>query len=340
MKKVFNISFFLIVGSFYVTAQDIHFSQTFNTPLMLSPSFCGDFDGKVRAMNSYKHQWSSVSDKPYKTILFSADAPVYARKFCAGMIFYNDKAGDSEMSTTQAELVLSSQLDASEKDKIFFGLQAGFGQRKFDGTNLIWDSQYDGTSFNNQLPSNEPVLSNSFTYLDLSAGIGWKHTISKINRIRIGAGAYHLNRPVFSFIYDKSEKLYIKYVASGLWEVKAKELSNTTYITSLAWFNQGAANELDFSFIARQELGLNSLYTGNNVSSNLLFGVLCRWNDAVAPYVGYEYRKGISGGISYDVNFSGLRRASLARGGFEIHLAYRFVQKNIIVETTAPSFQQ
>lgn len=321
-----------------VLAQDIHFSQTFNTPLLLNPSYCGDFDGQVRAMNSYKQQWSSVSDKPYKTFLFSADKPFFSKKLCAGLIFFNDKAGDSEMSTTQAELLLSTKLKAGESDDVSAGLQIGYGQRKFDGTNLIWDNQWDGISFNTQLSSNEPVLANSFSYFDLSSGIGWNHKISDISKFRAGFSAQHLNQPVFSFIYNDNEKLFIKYITSGTWEVKTKALSNTTYVTSLAWFNQGTANEFDFSLIAKQELGMNSLYTGNNVSSNLLFGGLWRWNDAISPYVGFEYKKGLSAGISYDINYSSFRKASIARGGFEFHLAYRFVQKNVIVDTTAPSF--
>ena len=335
MKFLIGVIFFSIgvIG----LAQDIHFSQTFNTPLVLNPSSCGDFDGQIRAMNSYKQQWSSVSDKPYKTFFFSADKPFLNKKINTGLIFFNDKAGDSEMSTTQAEFLLSSKIKSSEKNDVTVGLQIGYGQRRFDGKNLIWDNQWDGTSFNTQLSSGEPVLTNSFSYFDLSSGIGLNHKISDINKFRMGFSAHHLNQPVFSFIYDEKERLLIKYVTNATWEVKLKPLSNTTYISSIAWFNQGTSNEFDFSLIARQELGLNSLYTGNNVSSNLLFGGLWRWNDAIAPYVGFEYKKGLSAGISYDINYSSLRKASVARGGFEMHLAYRFVHRNVIVETTAPS---
>ncbi|HEY4800646.1 MAG TPA: PorP/SprF family type IX secretion system membrane protein [Bacteroidia bacterium] len=334
-----NISFLLCLITSALLAQDIHFSQTFNTPLVLNPSYCGDFDGQVRALDSYKYQWSSVSNKPYKTFFFSLDKPFYGKKINAGLIFFNDKAGDSEMSTTQADLDLSSQITAGDKDKVSVGIQFGLGQRKFDGRNLVWDAQWDGNTFNNALPSNEPVLSNSFGYFDLSSGMGWHHKFSDINKLRIGVAAYHLNRPAFSFIYDNKERLYIKSITSASWELKLKKLSNTTYIATVGWYKQGTADELNFSLIARQELGMNSLYTGNNVSSNLLFGGVWRWNDAVAPYVGYEYKKGLSAGISYDINYSGLRKASYAHGGFELHLSYRFVGKNIIVETTAPSTQ-
>jgi len=321
-------------------AQDIHFSQTINTPLMLNPSYCGAFEGQMRLMNSYKNQWSSISNKPYKTFLFTAEKPFFSRKLCVGLIFFNDKAGDSNMSTSQAELVLSSHLKATEKDNVSVGMQFGYGQKKFDGKNLVWDNQWDGTSFNNQLLSNEPVTSSSFGYFDLSSGLSWHHTVSDINKFHFGFGVYHLNSPSFSFMYDNKEKLDIKLVTSGTWEVKQKKLSNTTYLVTTAWMKQGTANELDFSVIARQELGLNSIYTGNNVSSNLLWGLMCRWKDAISPYIGFEYKKGLSVGLSYDINYSRLHLASYARGGFEIHLAYRLVRQNIIVDTTAPSFQK
>ena len=107
--------------------QDIHFSQTYNTPFLLNPSSCGDFDGQLRAMNSYKLQWSSVSDKPYKTFFFSSDKPFLNKKLCMGLVFFNDKAGDSEMSTSQAEFTLSTRLTAGKADKILVGLQGGYG---------------------------------------------------------------------------------------------------------------------------------------------------------------------------------------------------------------------
>ncbi len=321
-------------------SQDLHFSQTFNTPLVLNPSYCGAFDGQLRLMNSFKYQWSSVSDKPYKTFFCSVDKPFFNKKLCAGLIFFNDKAGDSDMSTTQAEWVVSTQLKAAEKDNVSAGLQMGYGQRKFDSQNLVWDNQWNGATFNDQLPSNEPVASTGFGYFDLSSGVNWNHAVSDNNKFRIGVAAYHLNNPSFSFMYDNKEKLNIKFSTSGTWEVKSKKHSNTTYLFTSAWLRQGTANEIDISAIARQELGLNSLYTGNNVSSNFLWGFLWRWNDAVAPYVGFEYKKGLSVGVSYDVNYSGLHVASYARGGFEIHLAYRLVNQKIVVETTAPSLQQ
>lgn len=336
-KFLIGVIFFLI--GVICDAQDIHFSQITNTPLILNPSYCGDFIGTIRVMNNYKYQWGAVSDKPYKTFFFAADKPLFDKKLCLGLTFFNDKAGDSEMSTTQADFTVSSNLKVGDKDDVAAGLQIGYGQKKFDGKNLVWDTQWDGTSFNNQLPSNEPVLSNNFGYLDLSSGISWHHKISDINKVRVGFGAYHLNTPSFSFIANK-EKLFMKFVTSASCEMKFKELSNTTYVPAIAWFRQGTANEIDLSLILKREIGLNSKYTGINVASYFLFGAICRWGDAFAPYVGYEYQKGISAGISYDINYSSLRPASYARGGFELHLAYRFVPRNITIDTTSPSLQQ
>src|SRR5688572_6972039 len=48
------------------SAQDIHFSQFFETPLLRNPSLAGIFTGDYRIQMVYRDQWRSVTDG-YKT---------------------------------------------------------------------------------------------------------------------------------------------------------------------------------------------------------------------------------------------------------------------------------
>ncbi|MFH1322164.1 MAG: type IX secretion system membrane protein PorP/SprF [Bacteroidota bacterium] len=38
-------------------SQDIHFSQFYQTPLIINPALTGSFNGQVRVLMNYKDQW-------------------------------------------------------------------------------------------------------------------------------------------------------------------------------------------------------------------------------------------------------------------------------------------
>ena len=59
-------------------AQDLHFSQFFNNPLLTNPAntgFIPDADYRIGA--SYRNQYSSIMVMPYKTISIYGDAQVF-----------------------------------------------------------------------------------------------------------------------------------------------------------------------------------------------------------------------------------------------------------------------
>lgn len=59
-------------GGLAVLAQDIHFSQFFNTPYAQNPANIGQFDGDYRMGAVYRQQWRSVTI-PYSTFGMGAD---------------------------------------------------------------------------------------------------------------------------------------------------------------------------------------------------------------------------------------------------------------------------
>ncbi len=62
-------------------AQDLHFSQFFNSPLVTNPAntgFIPDADYRIGA--NYRNQWSSVMSVPYKTVSAFGDAQVFKRQ--------------------------------------------------------------------------------------------------------------------------------------------------------------------------------------------------------------------------------------------------------------------
>src|SRR5207249_8736369 len=68
-KKYQPVIFLLLLcsaGRFSAIAQDIHFSQFFETPLLRNPSLAGIFTGDLRVQAVYRDQWNSVTNA-YKT---------------------------------------------------------------------------------------------------------------------------------------------------------------------------------------------------------------------------------------------------------------------------------
>src|SRR5947209_19591986 len=97
---IYNLSFIV----YHSYAQDPHFSQWSNTPLLLNPAMTGVFDGKLRFSNDYRSQWMGVTEA-YKTIHASLDVPIarsYYRKyfFGFGVVVMQDEAGAGNMKNT------------------------------------------------------------------------------------------------------------------------------------------------------------------------------------------------------------------------------------------------
>lgn len=101
-QKLLTISF--TVSSFFVAAQDIHFSQFYETTILRNPALCGIFSGDYKAALNYRSQWNSIS-KPFITGQLSLEGriPVSHESddfFSVGLLGLYDKAGSIDMKTT------------------------------------------------------------------------------------------------------------------------------------------------------------------------------------------------------------------------------------------------
>ena len=175
MVKRTIITSILILTISFCRSQDIHFSQFDNTPALINPALIGEINGKGRFILNYRNQWKSVTKKSYRTYAFSSDFSFLKDKLSAGVFFYNDKAGDGNLSTTQIDLSAAVKIRFSKFDYIKLGLQAGWSQKHIDINNLTWNSQYDGMTIDPNLPSGEPNYKASYGYLDIAAGMNWSH---------------------------------------------------------------------------------------------------------------------------------------------------------------------
>ena len=328
-----TIKLFLTAAAFlplFSSAQDIHFSQMTETPLLLNPAEAG-MSHNILAILNYKDQWNSISNTPYRTFNVSTDM-AYLKKsngnhLGIGLDVFSDKAGDGAMGTTTGQLHLSGVLAANDNNLISAGIYGGFGQRSLSYDKLFWDNQYIGGAFDASAPSMEPSTFSNHTYADLGAGLAWFYgtghaTISSNDAMTINAGIslQHINKPVYSFYGNTDMRLPMKIVAHGNADIGIKNYNlvlEPGYIVMV----QGGHHEINAGMLFKYVMQEASHYTGRKKPAAFVLGAYYRFGDAVNIETAYEFA-GYRIGFSYDVNLSDLHVASKSRGGFEISLHF------------------
>src|SRR5215210_7762258 len=71
-SRMTTITGLLILIASATKAQDIHFSQFFEAPLLRNPSLAGIFTGDVRVQGVYRDQWNSFTNA-YRSGSFNAE---------------------------------------------------------------------------------------------------------------------------------------------------------------------------------------------------------------------------------------------------------------------------
>ena len=128
-KRIFTSAAVVLALAFSASyAQDIHFSQWYNTPLNLNPSLAG-VSKDVQIIANYRDQWRAVAS-PYKTFQISADVRYSKKKWKKGALglginIYQDNAGDANLATTQGNLSIAYHVRTGDNSSFVGGIQAG-----------------------------------------------------------------------------------------------------------------------------------------------------------------------------------------------------------------------
>jgi type IX secretion system PorP/SprF family membrane protein len=333
MKKLILL-LSLAMFTWMLNAQDIHFSQFYESPLTLNPAQTGSFNGSHRFYLNYKDQWKSVAVEPYRTFAFSYDGAFFREKMESGHLgigahIFTDKAGDLGFGITQASLNVAYHLKMNSNNTLSAGIYSSFSQRSISNPeNMMWGSQWDGMSgFDPNLPSNEQGINNNFSYIDVGAGMMWTYKTSETSMakndgliINVGGAYFHANEPSLSYFDASSEKLSGKIVAHTrvFWGIEG---TNLGLMPSAAFYKQGASQEILAGLLARYKLKEESKYTGFISEAAFGIGGYYRFADAFIAAAQIEMSD-FAFGFSYDINVSGLTVATDGRGGFEVFLRY------------------
>ena len=317
MHKFFTLTVLLCLTAILQSnAQDVHFSQFFEAPLVRNPSLAGIFDGDVRVQSVYRSQWQSVTT-PFVTQSVNAEykMPVgQSNDFVTlGMQILHDKAGTTALTTTNVYPALNyhKALSADKSTYLSMGFMGGLVQRSFDRSKVTTDHTYDyGVD-------GESNIYPHYHYLDGSAGMSFNSTFGYNEKTTyfIGLAYHHFNQPKASFYNNPAVSIKPKWVASGGIKFPVNEMSYFTFEAD--YTKQDVSNEIIAGGMYSRKIGDdydNPLYTVH-------FGGYLRLNDAFIPVVKLDYHP-FSVAISYDINISTLKTASQYQGGAEVSIAY------------------
>ena len=332
LKSLYQRTVFLLgalCGLTAVHAQDIHFSQFFETPLLRNPALAGIFTGDVRVQAVYRTQWNSVT-VPYQTGSLNGE---YKKPIGRGNDFLTiggqllyDKAGTVALTATHILPTLNYHKSLSTERNMYLslGFMGGWVQRRIDRSKMTTNSQYDGTGFNPGMADGETFPKSSYSYLDASMGMSFNSQLGENtdNNIYLGLAYHHFNKATkVSFYGNPNYEMIPKWVGSAGLRLNFSDYSYFTLEGNYS--KQGPYTETIVGSLFTRRLGEDE-----DPKYSISGGAFIRWSDAIIPVAKIEF-KPFAVAVSYDANISQLKAASQGRGGFEISLTYqKFVNKD------------
>lgn len=322
MKKLFTagiLAFIAYTGAF---AQDPHFSQIQYNPIYLNPANAGltEYGKANRIAGLYRDQWR-VLPVPYSSTFGSYDRLMKkwdkGWTLGGGVSFLYDRAGEGHLSIFNPNLTMSAgKYFNEEKQLITLGITAGITIKTLDYLGLQFDNQYNGISFDPNLPPGETFANNQVSFPNFTLGLGFRTKIKEKTTLDVGASTSNLHQPDQNFLYYTTTKLPSRHTAYAKAKVGIKDNWNIqpgVFFQNQRKFNQVLINAVaEVRFAEKKDFGLG-------------FGAGYRAmdNDAAIAYLSFLY-KTLRVGAAYDFNTSNFRSATKGQGAFELALNYEF----------------
>lgn len=315
-KWLTTIGFLLVVVS--ARAQDLHFSQYFNAPLLVNPANTGfEPDADWRLGVNYRNQWASISNNPYKTFSAWGDAQLFNRRFENGWMgiggsLLRDVAGSGNLSSTKAYASVAYHQMLGLSSLLSVGFTGGVVNKRVDIGKLTFDDQWNGKFFDITIPSGEPFAYSSVYYFDMQMGVNYAWFPNENTYLNAGLSVMHLNKPNESFFstntaLSETNRRYTFFLNGSFKQSDRWILSPNVYYSRMA-----SSEEWVLGMIANYNLS-------GDGNTQLIGGLYLRKGDAAIPMAGYQWN-GFKLIVSYDVTTSSLSTYNQTRGAYELSL--------------------
>ncbi len=302
-------------------AQDLHFSQFFNSPLSTNPAntgFIPDADYRIGA--HFRNQWSSILAAPYKTLSLYGDAQVFRERLDNGWLGLGglilvDEAGSGGLRSTKIYGSVAYHQMLGSSSLLSAGFNVGWANKRIDQSKLKFPDQFDGKFFDGNLGTSVVLAQNNTSYFDMQAGMNYAYFPNENTYINAGYSIHHINRPTETF-FDQaldSNRIPMRHIAFLNASLK---VNDRVILNPNAYYTYQAKAS---SFM----MGLTANYNLSGAGEKqLIAGVYYRYNDAAVAVLGFELNN-IRFTFSYDATTSSLRNFNNSQGAQEFNLMKR-----------------
>ena len=319
MKQITKYNFLIILICFSVVrggAQDLHFSQYFNAPLLVNPANTGYMpDNDYRVGINYRNQWVNLTN-PYKTMNVWADAQLLSNKLDnswlgIGGALLSDVAGTGNLTATTLQMSVAYHQMLEEKSLLSAGIGVGWVQKRIDFSKLTFDNQWNSHFFDIQLPVGETFNTNNVNYFDVQVGVNYAYMPNTNTYLNVGISAQHLNQPNESF-FTGNATIPARY--NGFLNANFKVQDVWILNPNLYYSSMASSQEIVIGLNAHRKLS----YDGDK---QLIMGCYYRKDDAIIPMVGFQLGS-TKLTFNYDATTSAVKSFNNSFGAYEVSLVY------------------
>lgn len=316
-RVIIWFAFLGLAGTGSLSAQDLHFSQWFNEPLLTNPANTGFIpDADYRLGANYRNQWSSVMSQPYKTMSIWGDAQVARNRIQTGWlglggVVLHDVAGAGSLSTTQVFASVAYHQMLGYSSLLSLGFNTGWINKNINSANLKFPDQFDGKFFDSNVPTSVYIDNPNINYFDMQVGMNYAYFPNNKTYFNAGISVQHINSPRESFFNTDPVGYSTKIPARFIGFLNASfKTSDLVIINPMAYYSQQAqAHEFVFGFNVQYNLS-------GDGEQELIGGLYDRPGDAFIPMIGFAY-KNIRLMFTYDITTSSLKQYNNSNGAWE-----------------------
>ncbi len=303
-------------------AQDIHFSQFYETSILRNPALTGIYNGDYRFGIMYRNQWNSIS-APFQTATASVEMKKQigtSQDFIGfGVLGYYDRTGSINLTTISGNIAISYNKNLNEEHGTFVsvGLMGGYLQRNFDPSKITLGNQYTpGIGYDPTIASGEKFPNPKVGQMDFGLGLNYTSNTGADNKTNysVGLAAYHLTKPESNFYGD---------ITGVRQDMRFNVNASSNWLITETWSVQAQGNVMVPGKYDEIMVGcLAGRKNAESASQDVLIlygGLMYRFQDAIIPVIKIDFND-LTFGMSYDMNVSKLHAASSFRGGFELSL--------------------
>lgn len=307
----------LVIPFFVETAngQDPIFSQSYATPLYLSPSFTGLTNGS-RASMSYRNQWPGVGNA-FKSFALSYDQYLADYRSGIGLLMLRDDRGGGILVTQDVGFLYSYEIPINNEIFVRPGIQFKYSERKIDPQKMVF---YDNlgqqgevlpgqvASFDHEAYRKFDAAASAMIYSD---NFWFGFTIDHLVKNNVSFSDLETIVPMRTSVFGGYKFVY----RNGYRNVDEQSVTIVANYTAQQNFNQLETGL--YWYLNPMEVGL--LYRGIPVSNAAGLSN----SDALVMIFGINLGS-MRFAYSYDLSMSDL--AGYSNGANEVSLIYRFNQ--------------